>query len=229
VVDDGETCGGIAFQYMVTEAELIRANGLAADCSDLWVGQVLRIPAPHIRLDAASAEALVSRFVFENQPGMNPAATFPLEEITPPGAWERMRAQVFKVRMGVQQFQSYGIVDGAVIPIGESFGGTGVNRMLVSDLDADGSPELLYTYGFGSGIHRSSVGMLRIVEGKTEVTTAELSYPGELTLEQPLADDPAVILTGTPDGGAPQTLGELKIASQQLVLVAPGQGPKPGG
>lgn len=45
-VVEGDTCGGIAFAFNVSVESLIAANNLAADCSNLTVGQVLIIPYP---------------------------------------------------------------------------------------------------------------------------------------------------------------------------------------
>ena len=40
----GDTCAGIAASYNVEVAKLITANGLNADCTNLKIGQVVRIP-----------------------------------------------------------------------------------------------------------------------------------------------------------------------------------------
>jgi Tol biopolymer transport system component/LysM repeat protein len=45
-VQEGDTCQGIAAQWNSTLAELIHTNNLNPDCSDLTVGQVLRLPEP---------------------------------------------------------------------------------------------------------------------------------------------------------------------------------------
>ena len=42
----GDTCGGIAYTFGISVESLISLNNLSADCSDLAVGQVLRIPYP---------------------------------------------------------------------------------------------------------------------------------------------------------------------------------------
>ncbi len=45
-VVSGDTCGYIAFTYGVSVNSIVILNGLAADCSNLSVGQVLQIPRP---------------------------------------------------------------------------------------------------------------------------------------------------------------------------------------
>ncbi|MGE5608782.1 MAG: hypothetical protein ACM359_05990 [Bacillota bacterium] len=86
---------------------------------------------------------------------MNPAAQFPLEELTTPEVWEQLHVQVFRVRDGVRQLDSFLIQNENVTPLGVGFGGYGIMSMCVTDLDADGQPELAFTYSWGSGIHRS--------------------------------------------------------------------------
>ena len=46
VVQEGDTCRGIAALYGISPEALVQANGLAPDCSNLTVGQQLRIPGP---------------------------------------------------------------------------------------------------------------------------------------------------------------------------------------
>ena len=90
---------------------------------------------------------------------MNPAAEFPLKELTTAEIWDRLHAQVFVVINGVYVDQCYIIHDGTISPLGESFGGSGVMSMCVSDLAGDGRPRLVFSYSWGSGIHRSLVGV----------------------------------------------------------------------
>jgi Tol biopolymer transport system component/LysM repeat protein len=48
-VQAGDTCLYIAFTYSISVASLVEANDLPPDCSGLFVGQVLRIPAAQSR------------------------------------------------------------------------------------------------------------------------------------------------------------------------------------
>ena len=227
-VDDGETCAGIAFLYDVSVESILQANGLNANC-ELSLGQVLRIPrptpapvtTPEGRIGLDEAERLVQAYIFASQPGMNPTATFPLEELTTDEIWQRVGAQVYKVREGVQQFQTYAIIAGRVYPIGESFGGLGVHTLLVTDLNADSAPELVYAYSFGSGIHQSAVGMLFPLDGGYLTTSVvDFRYLGELRLEK--QDDQTLTVTGIPsDGAGEEALGRLVLIGTQLVI-APG-------
>jgi LysM repeat protein len=45
-VQQGDTCGGIAFTFGVSPQSIIILNNLPASCNNLTVGQILKIPAP---------------------------------------------------------------------------------------------------------------------------------------------------------------------------------------
>ena len=72
--------------------------------------------------------------------------------ITPPDVAEGMDCQIFKCNTSCLSILVYN--DG-IYELGISFGGYGVVDMLLYDYTGDGVPELLYTYSWGSGIHRS--------------------------------------------------------------------------
>lgn len=111
------------------------------------------------RLSLAEATLAVRQEVFRSNPKMNPAAEFPLRELTTPEIWDRLHAQVFMVTDGVYVDESYIIDHGKTSLIGAGFGGHGIMSLCVADLAGDGRPELVFTYSFGSGIHRSMVGI----------------------------------------------------------------------
>jgi hypothetical protein len=52
----------------------------------------------------------------------------------------------------------------------------------IGDLDRDGNAELLFTYGFGSGIHQSRIGMYAPAYDKHRLYEAETVYLGDLGL-----------------------------------------------
>jgi LysM repeat protein len=45
VVKAGDTCRGISYEHNIPMETLIEQNGLAADCSNLLIGQKLILPA----------------------------------------------------------------------------------------------------------------------------------------------------------------------------------------
>jgi LysM repeat protein len=207
VVDEGETCDFIAFTYSITEQALIEANGLEADCSDLYLGQSLRIPrvTPQVpaaageRISVQRAQELVRGHIFSTQPEMNPSAVFPLAEITSDAVWEALGAQIFKVTGDVMLNEAFVIRNGQVTPVGESFGGSGVTSFVLAELDGAAPPELIYVYDFGSGIHRSTFGIYRVSpEGVRAYEASEFNYQGELALE---VRDGAAVVSGKPEAG----------------------------
>lgn len=82
-----------------------------------------------------------------------PAADAVVRDWTTPDIWQRLHIQVFTFDM-----QGYVVSPNEATIIGGAFGGSGLRSVCVSDLDADGRPELLFTHSWGSGLHRSMVG-----------------------------------------------------------------------
>jgi len=128
------------------------------------------------RLSVADAEKAVRAHIFAQKPAMNPAAQFPLKEITPDEVFKRLNCQVFQVTDGVAQCASYLIRRGKVYPLGQSFGGSGVMSMCVADLDKDSKPELIYSFSFGSGIHRSHVALCILQPDGIEEAQVPFAY-----------------------------------------------------
>jgi hypothetical protein len=59
----------------------------------------------------------------------------------------------------VRRHETYVVKDGEVFHIGRAFGGSGVNSLSVADLDGDKRPDLVFSFAWGSGVHRSQVAM----------------------------------------------------------------------
>jgi len=111
------------------------------------------------RISTAEAESLVRDMLLRDIPALNPAAEFPLTELTTDEVWQRLQAQVFQVNDGNRMFNTYLIKNKETVPLGTGGGGMGLTSMCVADLDQDGNPELLYTYSWGSGIHQCRVAL----------------------------------------------------------------------
>lgn len=135
-------------------------GGPANNSGDPGAGVAARNPVPNPpvvkerkRMELKEAEKLVRDHIFKENPKMNPTAQFPLKEVTTNAIWKRLSVQVFKVTEGVRDSETFVIKSGKVFGIGIGFGGPGVGSLGVADLDKSG-PTLVYTYGWGSGIHR---------------------------------------------------------------------------
>src|SRR5262249_5419376 len=107
---------------------------------------------------------------------MNPEAQFPLRELTTDAVWKRLHLQVFQVTEGVRQCETYVIKSGEVFGIGAGFGCVGVNSLGVADLNQSGRPALVYTYSWGSGIHRSHVALCDISGKEPKQYVAPQAY-----------------------------------------------------
>jgi len=170
-------------------------------------------------VNSQEAEQLIEAYIRTQNPSMSKTATFPVEEITPDNAWETLRIQVYKVKEGIQVGETYIIDQGEVIHIGTAFGGPGVTSIVVSDLDSDGSPELLFTYGFGSGIYRMRIGAyLHLYSGIT-VEECDIEYRGDIQL---VKNQKGKIEVEIIDGNEPIMLGTLALMGteegKQLLL-----------
>lgn len=132
------------------------------------------------RLKVGEAEKLVRDLIFIEKPTMNPTAQFPLKDITTKAVWDRLGAQVFQVTEGVQACESFFIKAKKVYRIGQGFGGHGVTSMAVADPDVNGRDKLIFTYSWGSGIHRSHVAVFDCLAKEPVQVVAPLAYFGDL-------------------------------------------------
>jgi hypothetical protein len=107
------------------------------------------------RVSLDSARRMIVDAIMRDTPDMNPAAEFPLVELTTDETWSRLHVQVFKITGGPREDDGYLIDSGRVIMFAPGFGGWGLMSMCVTDLESSGVPELLFTYSWGSGVHRS--------------------------------------------------------------------------
>ena len=82
--------------------------------------------------------------------------------ITSPRVTDRVDCRIFKFR---DTFETYVVYGDKVYPIGISFGGFGSVDILAADLDGNGTYELISTYSYGSGIHRSHAGIMSLEDG----------------------------------------------------------------
>jgi hypothetical protein len=148
-------------------------------------------------------------------PDLNPTVEFPLTELTTDEVWQRLGAQVFQVKEGIYQFNTYLIKNKEIAPLGTGFGGVGLTSMCVTDLDQNGNPELIYTYSFGSGIHRSQVALYSADLPEPYSLEAKIAYrDDDWILEK--RDDQTVFVTiaGDKPGKDRMRLGQVVLEGQ---------------
>jgi hypothetical protein len=140
-------------------------------------------PGPQ-RISIERAGELVRAEILRENPEINPAVQIPLLEITPIEAWRAMSVQLFQVRNDspVQGFETFAVRKGEIARLGKGLGGDGVGSTLVTDFDGDRSPDLAFTYSWGSGRRRSQVGVLRIAGDHMHVLPCEWSAEGSTYL-----------------------------------------------
>ncbi len=169
------------------------------------------------RAGLQTGERLVREAVHRANPNMNPEAVFPVREITPEPVWLELGLQVFQVteQATTQQHETFVVRGQEVVHIASGIGGMGVESLLAADLDGDGSAELVFSYSWGSGIHRSQVGALVRRGDALSELTADWAFRGDVELER----DPRGAVYVCADG---VRLGQVALEQDALrVLVRP--------
>ena len=86
-------------------------------------------------------------------------------EITPENVKEEIGCQIFKVN---STCETYVVNKSKVYSIGLGFGGLGVVDIEPCDLDDNGEKDLIYTFSWGSGMHRSHIGIFNVAKEQEE-------------------------------------------------------------
>lgn len=86
-------------------------------------------------------------------------------EITPENVKDEIGCQIFKVN---STCETYVINKSKVYAIGFGFGGLGVVDIETCDLDDNGEKDLIYTFSWGSGMHRSHIGIFNTAKEQEE-------------------------------------------------------------
>jgi hypothetical protein len=147
------------------------------------------------RLTVPEAENVVRAHIYAKNPRMNPDAKFPLKDLTTDAVWKRLGVQVFQVTEGVQAHETYVVKKNQVFLIGKGFGGQGVNSLCVADLNGDSRPELVYSFSWGSGIHRSQVGVFDVLAKKPREYVAPGAFYGMDDLTVKRVDDRTITVS----------------------------------
>jgi len=90
---------------------------------------------------------------------------YTIHDITPKEVKEELHCQIFKVNYTLE---TYVINKGKIFPIGFGFGGAGIVNLSTCDFDENGKKDLIYTFSFGSGLHRSHIGIFNFTNEKEE-------------------------------------------------------------
>lgn len=90
---------------------------------------------------------------------------YTIYDITPKNVKEEIGCQIFKVNYTCE---TYVVNKSKVYAIGLGFDGYGVVNIETCDLDDDGQKDLIYTFSWGSGMHRSHIGIFNIAKEQEE-------------------------------------------------------------
>jgi hypothetical protein len=113
------------------------------------------------RLPPAAATAQVANYIRTQKPQAKLGRDFAVIDLTTDVVWEQLKVQVVKVKEGpVEGGETFVLQGHRTIPIGRAVGGDGVTSLVAIDLLGDKRPLLIYAFAWGSGVHRSQVGVL---------------------------------------------------------------------
>lgn len=90
---------------------------------------------------------------------------YSIYDITPKEVKKEIGCQIFKVNYSCE---TYVIYKSKVFPIGFGFGGMGIVSLTTCDFDGDNQKDLIYTFSWGSGLHRSQIGVFNFSDEKEE-------------------------------------------------------------
>jgi peptidyl-Lys metalloendopeptidase len=190
---DLSQAGGYTIEFLSPRISHVAKteSGFAASMDDLGPVQIPCNPlsltiagssASPTRRTLTEAAEMIRDYLQSQHPQLNPDVRLPLEELPVPEAWESLRVQLFRITAGPFVNESFLIRGDSVLRIGEATGGRGLTSLEISDLDKDGTAELLFTYGFGSGLHQSRIGMYAPAYGPGRTYEAGTGDFGDLGL-----------------------------------------------
>lgn len=90
---------------------------------------------------------------------------YTIYDITPKEVKEEIGCQIFKVNYSCETLVIY---KSKVCSIGFGGGGSGVVSLTTCDFDGNGQKDLIYTFSWGSGLHRSHIGVFNLSKEKEE-------------------------------------------------------------
>jgi hypothetical protein len=130
----------------------------------------------------AEAEQMIREVLQNEKPALSPDFPMSIQEVPAHDVWERLRVQILWVTEGLFVRETFLIHGSTVLRLGTADGGQGINSLTVSDLDRDGTAELLFAYAFGSGIHQTRIGMFAPAYDENRTYEADVVYLGDAGL-----------------------------------------------
>lgn len=129
----------------------------------------------------------VSETANESKTGMSEeekSRYYRISDITPENIKNEIGCQIFKVN---HTCETYVIYNGEFFRIGFGFGGFGVISLETCNFDKDEQTDLIYSFSWGSGLHRSHIGIFNLKDKKE--TWLDFVHLNEDITLQKLSDD----------------------------------------
>ncbi len=165
------------------------------------VGKHTDEPPKRLTIEAASAK--VADVIRAEKPRANIDKSFAVIDLTTDAIWDQLHVQVVKVKRGaIEQSESFVLGGDIVQRIGHAIGGDGVTSIVVADLAGDKKPLLIYAFAWGSGDHRSQIGVLDLHGKAPKVLSAPpVNYSmNDYNLRRTEKGEVEVLIKGTPIG-----------------------------
>jgi hypothetical protein len=132
-----------------------------------------------------------------------------------PGLWEAQQIQIFKpwhlTYENRSPHQPFIFSRGQIIPFAQTFGGGILSGVMLDDA-------LYYSYGFGSGIHRSQLGRLCLRNGQPEVHESKPYGMADMLVEK-TGERVRVVVRGFPHPDEPSLLGWIDLTETERLKV----------
>lgn len=136
-----------------------------------------------VRRTIEQAGEMIAAYLSRQKPGSMELPPLTIEEVPAERVWNELQGQIFRVTQGVFRNEAFLLRLDSIIQLGETSGGQGLTSLVVSDLDRDGQPELVFSYNtglgpaFGSGA-QTRLGLFSPAYDETHLIEANLAYLG---------------------------------------------------
>jgi hypothetical protein len=134
---------------------------------------------PRLRTPA-EAQELIEAYLRDQGLDLGIEPIIPVEEQHIKNLWTALKAQVFKVSERKFLNESFLIRGSRVIQIGSALGGQGLTSQVVTDIDQNHQPELVYAYSYGTDNVQSRIGMFSLAYGEDFIYETDIGYFGQL-------------------------------------------------
>jgi hypothetical protein len=151
------------------------------------------------RLSMAAASDKVTDYVRRQKPDSKIDQSFAVTDLTTDVVWTQLHAQIVKIKTGpVEEAATFVLSGDRIHRIGRAFGGNGVTSIAVGDLAGDKHPVLIYAFAYGSGRHRSEIGILDLQSKELkEMRLAPINFSTDDFALRRVADSGAIqVLVG---------------------------------